>query len=168
MVPDPVFLAKIQKLSYRGISSSQRFPRHPPWMRTESGVWSVHFMASPLDEGYSQVQWPFNPSQALVFCSVHGYHFTLADRGHYAACPGTNQGSLSPGRALLEALCYVVPIEDKLKAATGRTPTTFFACYLMDTLNTEAAFGRAVLSTSQWPPTGFHWWCHSNAWVSKG
>ncbi|XP_071816589.1 uncharacterized protein [Apostichopus japonicus] len=41
------------------------------------------------------------------------------------------------------ALFAGIPIEDILKAAAWRTPTTFVACYLTDTLHADAAFGSA-------------------------
>ncbi|PIK39027.1 hypothetical protein BSL78_24141 [Apostichopus japonicus] len=43
------------------------------------------------------------------------------------------------------ALFAGIPIEDILKAAAWKTPTTFVACYLTDTLHAEAAFGSAVM-----------------------
>lgn len=50
------------------------------------------------------------------------------------------------GMAASKALFAGVPIEDILKAAAWKTPSTFVACYLSDTLAAETAFGRAVLA----------------------
>ena len=61
------------------------------------------------------------------------------------------------GQAASKALFAGVPVQDILKAAAWKTPSTFVACYLTDTLGTEAAFGRAVLAVparrSVRPPT---------------
>ena len=49
------------------------------------------------------------------------------------------------GLASSRALFAGVNIQDILKAAAWRTPTTFVSCYLSDTQNSDAAFGRAAL-----------------------
>ncbi|PIK49647.1 hypothetical protein BSL78_13474 [Apostichopus japonicus] len=57
------------------------------------------------------------------------------------------------------ALFAGIPIEDILKAAAWKTPTTFVACYLTDTLHAEAAFGSAVMrgpAGNRSHPSGLH------------
>ncbi|PIK35689.1 hypothetical protein BSL78_27487 [Apostichopus japonicus] len=49
------------------------------------------------------------------------------------------------GKAASTALFAGVPIEVILKAAAWRTPTTFVACYLSDSLQAEAAFRSVVM-----------------------
>ena len=56
------------------------------------------------------------------------------------------------GVAASRALFSGVSIQDILRAAAWKTPSTFVACYLTDALTAEASFGRAVLAgTSQSP-----------------
>ena len=60
------------------------------------------------------------------------------------------------GQAASRALFSGVSVQDILKAAAWKTPSTFVSCYLTDTLSAEAAFGRAVLTGSArrlGPPT---------------
>ncbi|PIK40160.1 hypothetical protein BSL78_22988 [Apostichopus japonicus] len=49
------------------------------------------------------------------------------------------------GVAASTALFAGIPVEDILKAAAWKTPTTFVACYLTDTLHAEAALVSAVM-----------------------
>ena len=59
------------------------------------------------------------------------------------------------GQAASRALFAGVDLQDILKAAAWKTPTTFVSCYLSDTLSAEASFGRAAIfgsSTSNHPP----------------
>ena len=42
-----------------------------------------------------------------------------------------------------------VPLEDIMKAAAWKTPTSFISCYLTDTLSREGAFARAALRPPQ-------------------
>ena len=49
------------------------------------------------------------------------------------------------GQAASRALFAGVDLQDILKAAAWKTPTTFVACYLSDTLSAEASFGRATI-----------------------
>ena len=60
------------------------------------------------------------------------------------------------GQASSRALFSGVSVQDILKAAAWKTPSTFVSCYLTDTLSAEATFGRAVLTGSArrlGPPT---------------
>ena len=49
------------------------------------------------------------------------------------------------GQATSMALFKGVPIQDILKAAAWKTPSTFVSCYLTDILTSDTAFGHAVL-----------------------
>lgn len=89
-------------------------------------------------------------------CVLH--HFVppevsvIAFSPDYAVFSGTNQGSQGLGQGTSKVLFFWVPIENILMVADRKTPTTFVACYLMDTLSIKAAFGHAVLNI---PPGDF-------------
>ena len=50
------------------------------------------------------------------------------------------------GQAASKAWFARIPLEEILKAATWKTPSTFVACYLTNTVSTELSFSRAVLT----------------------
>ena len=50
------------------------------------------------------------------------------------------------GQSTSRALFAGVRIQDIIKAAAWKTPSTFVRCYLSDTLAAETAFGRAALA----------------------
>ncbi|WP_411016617.1 hypothetical protein, partial [Salmonella sp. s51944] len=50
------------------------------------------------------------------------------------------------GQAASRALFAGVELQDIIKAAAWKTPSTFVKCYLSDTLAAETAFGRAALA----------------------
>ena len=54
------------------------------------------------------------------------------------------------GQATSRAWFARVPLEEILRAAAWKTPTTFVSCYLTNTLSREGAFARAALR----PPQG--------------
>ncbi|PIK47361.1 hypothetical protein BSL78_15777 [Apostichopus japonicus] len=63
----------------------------------------------------------------------------------FATGPGRPRAHDIRGVATSTALFAGIPVEDILKAAAWKTPTTFVACYLSDTLQAEPAFGRSVM-----------------------
>lgn len=97
-------------------------------------------MVSPSDEVHLFIQWTFYPSEAPSFRGVQSYHHTLADRGHFATCQGQVRAHKVRGQVTSTVLFSGVLIEDILRVAGWRTPTTFIASYLIDTLSTGLAF----------------------------
>ena len=147
LVPDPAFIAKNQTLDFLPgdlfipeIASASSVREDRKWCPVRALKWYLHRTKG------------IRASDRL---------FVLPRRPHSAASRDTISRWLSEvisphaaervrahevrGQAASRALFAGVPIEDILRAAAWKTPSSFVACYLSDTLAAEAAFGRAAL-----------------------
>ena len=151
MVPDPSFLAKTQTLTFvpgdiliPEISSASSVAEDRKWCPVRALKWYLH-RTKDLRTSQRLFVLPRRPHTAASRDTISRW-LTEVITPH---AQGQVRAHEVRGQATSKALFAGVPIEDILKAAAWKTPTTFVACYLTDTLGAEAAFGRAVLSTSR-------------------
>ena len=159
LVPDPEFLPKNQTLDFvpgdifiPRIESLSSVAEDRKWCPVRALKWYVKRTESCRQSSRLFVlpRAPFTAASrdtiSRWLVDIIAPHATGAVRAHQVR-----------GQAASKALFAGVPVQDILKAAAWKTPSTFVACYLTDTLGTEAAFGRAVLAVparrSVRPPT---------------
>ncbi|PIK48260.1 putative USP6 N-terminal-like protein-like [Apostichopus japonicus] len=90
---------------------------------------------------------PLYPATTTLHIGLQGYPVQMASGDNTPVHKGAARPRAHDIRGISAstALFAGIPIEDILKAAAWKTPTTFVACYLTDTLHAEAAFGSAVM-----------------------
>ena len=148
LVPDHRFLAKNQTLTFLPgdifipeISSASSVPEDRKWCPVRALKWYLHRTKEvrTSDRLFVLPRRPFTAASkdtiSRWLTEVITPHAQARVRAHQVR-----------GMAASKALFAGVPIEDILKAAAWKTPSTFVACYLSDTLAAETAFGRAVLA----------------------
>ncbi|PIK62608.1 putative phosphatidylinositol 3-kinase regulatory subunit gamma [Apostichopus japonicus] len=88
---------------------------------------------------------PFHPATTTLNSSRQGYPIRwLVEMIHPFTMGDTRPRDHNiSGASASTALSAGIPIQDILKVAAWKTPTTFVACYLPDTLHAEAAFGSS-------------------------
>ena len=148
LIPDHQFLAKNQTLTFLPgdifipeISSASSVREDKKWCPVRALKWYLHRTKEVRTSDRLFVL-PRRPFTAASKDTISRW-LTEVITPH---AQGTVRAHQVRGMAASKALFAGVPIEDILKAAAWKTPSTFVACYLSDTLAAEAAFGRAVLA----------------------
>ncbi|PIK61248.1 hypothetical protein BSL78_01807 [Apostichopus japonicus] len=150
MVPDPAFLAKNQVLSFLPgdifipeIKSLSSIAEDKLWCPVRALKWYLNKTQHLRGTTTTLFILPRAPYSAASKDTISRW---LAE----IIRPFTT-GTITPrahdirGVAASTALFAGVPVEDILKAAAWRTPTTFVTCYLSDSLQAETAFCSAVM-----------------------
>ena len=148
LIPDPRFLAKNQTLDFLpgdifipeiGTASSIREDRK--WCPVRALKWYLH-RTKDLRASDRLFVLPRRPHTAASRDTISRW-LSEVIRPH---AQGQVRAHEVRGQAASRALFAGVPVEDILKAAAWKTPSSFVSCYLSDTLSAEAAFGRAALA----------------------
>ena len=165
LIPDPEFLPKNQTLDFLPgdlfipeIASASSVREDRKWCPVRALKWYLH-RTKDIRTSQRLFVLPRSPFTAATKDTISRW-LTEVIKPH---AQGRVWAHEVRGQAASKALFAGVPIEDILRAAAWKTPSTFVACYLTDTLAAEAAFGRAVLGAphSANPPPSLR--CQTNA-----
>ena len=158
LLPDPAYLAKnhtmaftpepifISKLSMASATREDKY-----WCPVRALSWYVKRTEGvrTTDQLFIQSRSPYGPASKAT---LSGWLVRLIKE--LVKTPVGVKAHDLRGQAASKAWFARVPMEDILKAASWKTPTTFVACYLTDTVSAETSFSRAVLSVSGRDRTG--------------
>ncbi|PIK42863.1 hypothetical protein BSL78_20279 [Apostichopus japonicus] len=150
MVPDPSFIAKNQVLNFLPgdifipeIKTASSIPEDRLWCPVRALKWYLHRTEALRGTSTSLFILPRAPYSAASKDTLS--RWLVETIRPFATGPDRPRAHDIRGVAASTALFAGIPVEDILKAAAWKTPTTFVACYLSDTLQAESAFGRSVL-----------------------
>ncbi|KAJ8034258.1 hypothetical protein HOLleu_21019 [Holothuria leucospilota] len=143
LIPDHQFLARNQTLTFLPgdifipeISSASSVPEDRKWCPVRALKWYLH-RTKEVRASDRLFVLPRRPFTAASKDTISRW-LTEVITPHAG---GKVRAHQVRGMAASKALFAGVPIEDILKAAAWKTPSTFVACYLSDTLAAETAFG---------------------------
>ncbi|XP_071846033.1 uncharacterized protein [Apostichopus japonicus] len=149
LVPDPRFLTKNQTLAFipgdiflPKLSLASDTAEAKLWCLVRALKWYLH---RTKDLRFSQALFilPTSPHSAASKETISRW-LVQAIRLHAETDQPIRAHDIR-GLAASKALFQGVPVDDILRAASWKTPSTFVASYLTDTVASELTFGRAVL-----------------------
>ncbi|XP_071847532.1 uncharacterized protein [Apostichopus japonicus] len=152
LVPDPRFLAKNQTLAFipgdiflPKLSLTSDTAEDKLWCPVRALKWYLH-RTKDLRSSQALFILPTSPHSAASKETISRW-LVQAIRLHAETDQPVRAHDIR-GQAASKALFQGVPVDDILQAAWWKTPSTFVASYLTDTVASESTFGRITIASA--------------------